>query len=264
MMPLTPLRLMNVIEVSERDDQVDLAILFNCSMRFVSAIPVSEGQRKCTYPARTACRLRRDAAHADLAGAAPPISGGAGIVTAARTESLAPGQITLTIDFKKSERFVIAQGIDPRGLRLRLVDRSRGHPKIIVGQTPETVSNYAINLDSQPKPFSSEELARAHRRLKVQPSFQGHGRRCEVVPTARPRGRSSGARRQIGLLKHAALAGHPCACWLAIGDDAVTSDVNAPAAVALPPVERIGADPPLPPEMLHQMLTEARKAMDAP
>ncbi len=44
MVPLTPLRLMNVIDVSEHEDQVDLAILFNCSMRFVSAIPVSEGQ----------------------------------------------------------------------------------------------------------------------------------------------------------------------------------------------------------------------------
>ena len=45
MVPLTPLRLMNVIDVSEHEDQVDLAILFNCSMRFVSAIPVSEGQQ---------------------------------------------------------------------------------------------------------------------------------------------------------------------------------------------------------------------------
>jgi len=50
---------------------------------------------------------------------------------------------------------VIAQGVDPRGLRLRLIDRARGRGKILVGQATEAVSNFAINLDSQPKPFAA-------------------------------------------------------------------------------------------------------------
>ena len=60
-----------------------------------------------------------------------------------------------------------------------------------------------------------------------------------------------------------ALAQYPRA-WLAIGDDAVTSDASRPAAAALPPVERIGSDPPLPPELQRQMLTDARKAHGRP
>ena len=257
-MPLTPLRLMNVIDVSEHEDQVDLAILFNCSMRFVSAIPVSEGQQVHIQLAPLGdCGVTP---LTQISPEIPPVSGGAGIVSAARTESLAPGQITLTIDFKKSERFVIAQGVDPRGLRLRLVDRTRGKAKIIVGQAPETVTNYAVNLDSQPRPFSAEEVARAHERLKA-PAFVSEAMvdgekwyRLRVGPIER--------RSEADRLLNLALAQYPRA-WLAIGDDAVTSDAGVPAAAPLPPVEPIGSDPPLPPELQRQMLTDARKAMDA-
>ena len=150
--------------------------------------------------------------------------------------------------------------MDPRGLRLRLVDRLRGHAKIIVAQGAETVSNYAINLDSQPRPFGEEEVARAHERLKA-PAFVSEATvdgekwyRLRVGPIER--------RSEADRLLSLALPQYPRA-WLAIGDDAVTSDANAPAAAALPPVEHIGSDPPLPPELQRQMLTEARKAVEA-
>jgi len=125
------------------------------------------------------------------------VSGGANILTAARVDSMAPGQITLTLDFKKSERFVLAQGVDPRGLRLRLIDRARGRGKILVGQTTEAVSNFAINLDSQPKPFAPEDVQLAHERLKAPRSSPKRwstarsGIACAWV-------RSSAARRRTG------------------------------------------------------------------
>jgi hypothetical protein len=59
-----------------------------------------------------------------------------------------------------------------------------------------------------------------------------------------------------------ALSEYPRA-WLAIGDDSVTNDLNAVAAQPLPPVERPGSDPPLPPEQQRQILAEARAAMSA-
>jgi len=60
-----------------------------------------------------------------------------------------------------------------------------------------------------------------------------------------------------------ALADYPRA-WLAIGDDAVTSDASATAiALSTVPVEHMGSDPPLPPEALKSMMQEARAAMDA-
>jgi len=177
-------------------------------------------------------------------------------------DSMAPGQITLTLDFKKSERFVLAQGVDPRGLRLRLIDRARGRGKILVGQSTEAVSNFAINLDSQPKPFAPADVELAHERLKA-PAFVSEALvdgekwyRLRVGPIER--------RAEADRLLNLALPDYPRA-WLAIGDDAVTSDLNATMAQVAPPppVERIGSDPPLPPEVLKATLADARTALAA-
>ncbi len=253
-----PLRLVDVIEVNDHEDQVDLTMVFNCSMRFVSSLPASEGQEVHIQLAPLAdCRV---SPVSQIAPETPPVSGGSNIVTAARVESMAPGQITLTLNFKKNERFVLAQGVDPRGLRLRLIDRARGRGKILVGQSTEEVSNFAINLDSQPKPFSPADVEAAHERLKA-PAFVSEAvvegekwYRLRVGPIER--------RSEADRLLNLALPYYPRA-WLAIGDDAVTSDVNATLAqVAPPPIERIGSDPPLPPEELKKLMSAARTALD--
>src|SRR5215831_12891785 len=151
-----PARLVDVTEVNDHEDQVDLTLIFNCSMRFITNLPASEGRQVniqlAPLPDCGINPLSRISAET------PPVSGGGNIVTAARVDSMAPGQITLTLDFKKSERFVLAQGVDQRGLRLRLIDRARGRGKILVGQSTEAVSNFAINLDSQPKPYSQADV----------------------------------------------------------------------------------------------------------
>src|SRR5215475_2417787 len=151
-MSTAPQRLVDVIEVSDRDGQVDLTIAFNCSMRYVTNLPASEGSEVHIQLVPLAdCGVNT---FTQIPSEIPPLSGGAGIVSAARVESLAPGQITVTLSFKKSERFVLAQGVDPRGLRLRLVDHApRGH---VLVESQDVVSNFAINLDSRPKPFPPE------------------------------------------------------------------------------------------------------------
>src|SRR5256885_1955688 len=40
-----PARIVNVIEVNDHEDQVDLTMVFNCSMRFVTSLPASEGRQ---------------------------------------------------------------------------------------------------------------------------------------------------------------------------------------------------------------------------
>ena len=253
-----PLRLVDVIEVNDHEDQVDLTMVFNCSMRFINSLPASEGKEVHIQLAPLAdCRV---SPVSQIAPETPPVSGGSSIISAARVESLAPGQITLTLTFKKNERFVLAQGVDPRGLRLRLIDRARSRGKILVaGQSTEEVANFAINLDSQPKPFSEAEVTAAHDRLKA-PAFVSETvvegekwYRLRVGPIER--------RAEAERLLNQALPYYPRA-WLAIGDDAVTSDVNAATAQVAPPVERMGSDPPLPTEELKKLMTAARAAMD--
>src|SRR5437763_5895189 len=251
-----PTRLVNVIEVNDHKDQVDLTMVFNCSMRFITSLPASEGRQVHIQLAPMPdCGVSQ---LSQLLAETPPVSGGANIITAARVDSMAPGQITLTLDFKKSERFVIAQGVDPRGLRLRLIDRARGRGKILVGQATEAVSNFAINLDSQPKPFAPADVELAHQRLKA-PAFVSEAvvdgekwYRLRVGPIER--------RSEADRLLNLALPDYPRA-WLASGDDAVTSDLNAAMAQVAPPIERMGSDAALPPEVLKTTMADARAAM---
>jgi len=46
--------LVNVIEVNDHEDQVDLTMVFNCSMRFVTSLPASEG-KQVAYPGWHPC-----------------------------------------------------------------------------------------------------------------------------------------------------------------------------------------------------------------
>ena len=252
-----PNRLVDVIQVDDRETQIDLTIIFNCSMRFVTNVPANEGREVHIQLVPLAdCRV---SPFGPIASENPPLSGGANIVTGARLESLAPGQITLTLTFGKIERFVLAQGVDPRGLRLRLLSRAHARIRVLGGQ--EEASNFAINLDSQPAPFPPEAVELAHQRLKA-PAFVSEVV-VEDVKWYRLRVGPIERRAEADRLLNMALPNYPRA-WLAIGDDAVTSDVNATAAsVPLPPVERIGSDPPLPPAQLRQILADARAAMGA-
>ncbi|HZC85862.1 MAG TPA: SPOR domain-containing protein [Steroidobacteraceae bacterium] len=256
--PAGPNRLVDVIQVDEHDNQVDVTLVFSCSMRFVTNVPANEGREvRIQFVPLADCRV---SPFNQIPAEIPPLSGGANIVTAARVESLGPGQITLILSFAKNERFVIAQGIDPRGLRLRLLDRARGKVRVL-GAQDDSASNFAINLDSQPAPFASEAIEVAHDRLRV-PAFVSEvvvdgvkWYRLRVGPIER--------RAEAERLLQLALQEYPRA-WLAIGDDAVTSDASAATEqVSLPAVERMGSDPALPPEQLRQMLADARTAMSA-
>ncbi len=256
-----PARLVDVIDVNERDDQIDLTMIFNCAMRYVTSLPAGEGPEVHIQLVPLGdCGVNP---LAQVPPENPPISGGGDILAAARMESLSFGHITLTLTFRKSERFVLAQGSDLRGLRVRLAHPERGRSKVIVSGAAEveTVSHYAVNLDSRPKPFTPADVQLAHQRLHA-PAFVSEARidgetwyRLRVGPIER--------RAEAERLLNLALAEYPRA-WVAIGDDAVTSDLNAATVeVALPPVEPIGIDPLLPQGALKSMLADARTAVAA-
>jgi len=253
-----PGRFVDIVEVADRDDQIDITVQFNCSVRYITHLPASEGaELRVQLQPLPDCRI---APGVPVASELPPLSGGAGIITAVRVDSDVPGQITLVFDFKKSERFVLAQGVDPRGLRVRIIRPVNRKGQILLTQPTDSVSNFAINLESQPKPFGAEALDRAHQLLQA-PVFVSEvvldGQkwyRLRVGPIDR--------RSEADRLLEKALPEYPRA-WLAIGDDAVTSDPNATAAAALPSVERMGSDPPLEPATLKTMLNQVRSAMSS-
>src|SRR5579864_147705 len=101
---LGPNRLVSVIDVAAHDEQVDVTMVFNCSMRFLSNLPASEGR-----VVRIQLAPLPDCGMSPLAlipSETPPLLGGAAYVSIARLESTAPGQVTLSIEFRQNEQFV--------------------------------------------------------------------------------------------------------------------------------------------------------------
>jgi tetratricopeptide (TPR) repeat protein len=252
-----PTRLVDLMEVSAHEEQIDLAVQFNCSMRYVTHIPASEGSelRVQLLPLGD-CGL---SPLAQIVPEVPPVSDETGTVVSARLESEAPGQVSLLLGFRSIQQFVIAQGTDPRGLRIRLLNRTRTRSKVLISQPTDSAENFAINLESQPKPFEPAAIQLAHDRLQlpvfVSEALVGEQKwyRLRVGPIER--------RPDAEAVLNRALRDYPRA-WIAQGDDSVTADLNTPAASpALPGVGRMGTDPPLEPAVIKSMLAEARKAM---
>jgi hypothetical protein len=253
-----PGRFVDIVEVNEHDEQIDINVQFNCSVRYVTHLPASEGKElRVQLQPLPDCRV---APGVPISGEIPPLSGGAGVLGAVRVDTDVPGQITLVFDFKKSEQFVLAQGVDPRALRVRVIRPISRKGQILLTQPTDSVSNFAINLESQPKPFDPEAVERAHQLLQA-PAFVSEvvmeGQkwyRLRVGPIER--------RSEADHLLEKALAEYPRA-WLAIGDDAVTSDPTATGTTGLPSVERMGSDPTLDPATLKTMLSQVKSAMAA-
>lgn len=254
-----PGRFVDIIEVADHDDQADITVIFTCSMRYITHLPPSDGKElRIELQPLPDCGVSRGA---QISGDLPPLSGGAKIIASARVESDVPGQVTLVFSWRKAERFVLAQGADPRGIRIRLIDRARGRGKILINEPTDTVSNYAINLESQPTPFDEAAIKLASERLKT-PAYVSQAivdedkwYRLRIGPFSK--------RKEAERLLALAQADYPRA-WLAVGDDQVTSDPNAvPDEGALPPVELIGTDPALDPATLQKTLADARAALAA-
>jgi len=251
-----PGRFVDLIELTDHDDQADIVVQFTCSLRYLTHQPAAEGKElRIQLQPQGDCGLTPGA---PVPGELPPMSGGANIIDAARVDADVPGQVTLAFTFRKSERYVLVQGVDPRSMRLRLIDRARGRGKVMVNEPSEGVNSYAINLESQPKDFDPAAVALAHDRLKVQVYVSQ-----AVVDGAtwyRLRAGPLDKRSDADRLLNLAVADYPRA-WLATGDDRATTQGGA--SETLPDVQRIGSDPALDPAALGKFVADARAAMSA-
>jgi tetratricopeptide (TPR) repeat protein len=250
-----PGRFVDVIEVEDHDDQADVVVQFTCSLRYITHQPSSESKElRVQLQPLGDCQV---APGMQIMGELPPVSGGAHIIDTVRVESDVPGQVTLVFNFRKGERYVLAQSVNPRGLRLRLIDRARGRGKVMINEPVGPATTYAVNLESQPKDFTPAALQLARDRLKA-PVFVSQAVVDEETwyrMRAGPYDKRADAERVLNL----ALAEYPRA-WLAIGDEVTAA---AGASEVLPAVERIGADPALNPVLLAKLVADARAAMTA-
>jgi tetratricopeptide (TPR) repeat protein len=254
-----PARLIDVVEVDDHDSQVDITVSFNCSMRYLTHFPATHGRQLIVQlQPLPDCAL---GPFSRVLSEIPPLSGARHIVSAVRLDSNAPGQVVLTVELASAEQFVLGQGVDPRGLRIRLLRPQRARARMIIGGPTEEVSYFAVNLDSQLTPFPPAAVASARARLGA-PVFVSEtvvdGRtwyRLRAGPFER--------REDAERLLTQAVGSYPRA-WLAIGDDAETAGAaTLTAGPALPPVQRIGTDPLLDPRTLRTLLSQASAALRA-
>ena len=261
--PQGPTKLIDVIDIDERESQVDITLQFNCSLHYAGHTPASEGPE-----IRLRLRIDRDcgvtgslAAGGEITTEIPPISGPRGIVAAARLESSLGGELTLTLTWAKPESFVLAQGASASGMRIRLLRAHDEKTRILVTERGDTASNYAVNLESQRQPFDAGALEQAARRLQTKTfvsEVQTGGEKWY-----RLRAGPFDQRAVAESVLRSATKDYPRA-WLAVGDDSITNDPNAAIAEPpLPAVEPMGADPPLDPAELETLYNQGRKAMRA-
>jgi hypothetical protein len=261
--PQGPAKLIDVIDIDERESQVDITLQFNCSLHYAGHSPASEGPE-----VRLRLRIDRDcgvtgslAAGGEITTEIPPISGPRGIVAAARLESSLGGEVTLTLTWAKPESFVLAQGASASGMRIRLLRVHDEKTRILVTERGDTASNYAVNLESQRQPFDAGAVDLAAKRLQTK-TFVSQVQTGDEKWYRLRAGPFEQRTVAEGVLR-SATKDYPRA-WLAVGDDSITNDPNATVAEPpLPPVEQIGIDPPLDPTELKTLFDQGRKALRA-
>ena len=254
-----PARLIDVVEVDDHDSQVDITVSFNCSMRYLTHFPATHGSRLSVELQPLAdCEL---GPLSRILSEIPPLSGARQIVSDVRLDSNAPGRVLLTVELAGDEQFVLGQGVDLSGLRIRLLRPQRARARMVVGGPTDEVSYFAVNLDSELTPFAAAVLESARARLRV-PVFVS-----EIVVDGRNwyrlRAGPFERRQDAQQVLERAVSSYPRA-WLAVGDDTQTAGgATLPAGPALPPVQRIGTDLPLDARTLRRLLSQAGAALRA-
>jgi tetratricopeptide (TPR) repeat protein len=254
-----PARLIDVVEVEDHGTQVDITVNFNCSMRYLTHLPATHGNRlTIELQPLPDCRLEP---LSRILGEIPPLSGARRVVSSVHLDSEAPGRVSLTLELAADEQFVLGQGIDLTGLRIRLLRPQRARARMVVGGPTDEVSYFAVNLDSELAPFAAAAMQSARSALRV-PVFVS-----ETVVEGRKwyrlRAGPFATRRDAERVLEQAVASYPRA-WLAIADDAQTAgSVALTTGPALPPVQRMGTDPPLDRATQKRLLSQADAALRA-
>lgn len=238
-------RLVDAIDVADRQGRVDINLIFGCGLRYLTHSPASEGDT-------VRIRLVPLADCGDISGAllgpAPAVDGGK-IIRSIELEQLIGSQVDMTLRFARAEQFVLAPTADSHGLRIRLLRAQSDRARVFVGETVGPPATYAVNLDSAQQPFDQEALDRATRAAGA-PAYVSEFKlgdetwyRLRVGPF-----RSDADARKVLL---AVRESFPKA-WVAIGDD---ETLNSPAGAE--------AKSPVPPTLPQPDATLTAEAIDA-
>lgn len=248
--------LVEFIDVNQRDSQVEITLQFGCALFYVAHVPVQQGPEvRIRFRPGPDCRI---ALGGQIPEQTPSLTGTEGIIQSARVDTDVPGEVALTLAWARSETFIMAQGSDLHGLHIRLLRQPPAH--VTVAEPNDASTNFVVNLDSQREPFTQEAIDRAGQRLKA-PVFvsqaESEGEKWYRLRVG-PFDRQSIAAQMLRV----AAVDYPRA-WIAVDDEASGASATSSGEAPLPPVERIGVDPPLDAAIRQALLRDARKALSA-
>lgn len=251
-------RLVEVIDASAADRNVEVLVQFACGARYAGHTPPQAGKAVTVR-----LRLGTDCGQPPAGrwpSERPPVTGNSTLVKAAWLDETLPGEVAVTIAFDRTQTFVLVPTADGRGVRLRLLDALPGRQASIrVSEPTEPLAGYAINLDSVREPISAEALAASARTTGL-PTYVST---IELQGTTwyRLRAGPIALRRDAERLLLQAQRSYPRA-WLAINDEQTQTAADEapvpPASGALGPT-----DPPLPDVERRLVLDQARSALAA-
>jgi tetratricopeptide (TPR) repeat protein len=246
-------RLVDAVDVSERQGRVDINIIFGCGLRYLTHTPASEGD---TLQVRLVPLPDCGDVSTVLLGA-PSLLDGGRVIRSLDLERLAGREIIMNIGFAAKEVFVIAPTADSHGLRIRLLRTQSEGAQVYIGESPLPPANYAINLDSAQQPFDEEAIEHARQVTGVAAFVSEYqlGDQKWYRLRVGPIGSEADARR----LLLAARTEYPKA-WLAIGDEEAPGAVSGAdsGAVVLPTLPQANAS--MTPQDIEATLNKAKKA----
>jgi tetratricopeptide (TPR) repeat protein len=244
--------------VTSRDDHLDLALDFTCSLRYQTHTPASEGDElRVRLAIGPDCQLSPSA---QFAIERLLVADSTGLVRSVELQPGLAGGAELIVRWNRIEKYVLAPATGMRGLRIR-VQRAGAASRVVVGDELQKPGGFAVNLESSREKFSDIDVAKAASLLRT-PVFVSQ-RDVDGITWFRLRAGPFDSRREADTALRAARESYPTA-WLGIDDDAVpdTPDAGEPQVItraanpARTPETRVD-------EALDARLEEARRALSA-
>jgi hypothetical protein len=241
-------RLIEDVVASEQRGYVSVTLLFSCTVRYTSHSPATDGEA-----VQVRLSAGPDCGRGALAEPQPLLTGATGFVRSLDVVRPYGSDVVLRIGWNRPENFVVTPSMDGRVLRIRLLRPE--NPRVTVKETPLTA--YAVNLASSTTPFTPDDIAQAARMLGVRTYVSE-----TVVDEQRwyrlragPFVDEADAKRALGNAR----ARFPKS-WLAIADDAPSTAVGVPTAVAGVQATTPQANATLTPDEVTKKFAAARGA----
>ena len=247
-------RLVDVVDANDAERNVDILVQLRCSAQYLSHGPADLG-------ASVTIRMRLGAdcgaTGSSIGSELPPISGSSSIVRRARLEESGLGQISITLEWKKTVNFVLAPTSNGHGVRLRLLEALPGRGKVTAIDSVDPLSGYAINLESSTTPISTEALQTSAEFLHV-PTYVS---RIELEGTTFYRLRAGPIALRRDAERVLALAQQRYSrAWLGVNDEPAALGIE-PGAVPSTVQPQLSVDAALPQSELDTLLDNARSAL---